>query len=204
MVEPSSKYEPSTWSRAGTAADDRCCGMPVRQGLWLWALVYLVLDAFLLYGACVRAAGNTKVPFWGDASVPLVKGEPWVSWVEIGFAAVDALLVLLALGGVMRGTATALRTGFRAIMLSLILYLVEWLLLIALVTSICLRSHVAFTAWFVIVSLLALPFLLLAGTRLCFLTSFREYTMARFPHHDDGSEFDGADDDDAAQPLLWA
>ena len=201
-MEPSAKYHESSWG-AGQP-DGRCCGMPMRRGLTLWAAIFLLFDAFWLYGACVRSAGNTKVPFWGDASVPLVKGEPWVGWVDVGFASLDVLLLLSAIWGLLRGSAAALRTGFRALMLSLILALIEWLLLVALVTTICLRSHVAFLAWLVIVALLALPFLALASFRVCFLLQFREYTLERYPHHEDGSEFDEADDEDASQPLLWA
>ena len=54
---------------------ERCCCMPLREGLYVSGGVLLLFDVLWAYGAVVRATGNTSVPFWGNAKVPLVRGE---------------------------------------------------------------------------------------------------------------------------------
>lgn len=185
--------------------NSRLC-VPARDGLLLWISCFLILDAIWLYGACVRATGNTALPFWGDASVPLVKGESWVSWADVAFAFIDLVVLIVAILAVRRGSAASLRLGMRSLMLSLILAGVEWMLLIILITTMCIRASVAFPAYVCVLVLLALPFACLCSMRICLFCLFRGYTLNQCPHHDDGSEHDDVDDDahDSSHPLMWA
>ena len=96
MVASGQSMQPS----AEEASMGGPCGCSLREFLIFFCVFLIVVDSLDVYAAFVRASHNPELPFWGNATAPLVAGAPGLTMFDLVLTGFDLFFVCVtALAG---------------------------------------------------------------------------------------------------------